>query len=188
MQRSPDVLYDYYYNTRDTDHTDDNNPIAQIPPLGGTPSLEYTRNEWNLGALLRADASQHRVEDNPARNSGMDAGITPGWAVFDVFGSYEGLEYFTLAAGVNNVLDRTYADDVNKANVDPFNPDAVQVNVAHAGKMPAWIRLESSGKDCSMGASSGLNSIISACTCTRRLWQSKELLRSTDTAQPVLPE
>jgi iron complex outermembrane receptor protein len=123
-----------YWSSRATlayvyaENTDDNNPIAQIPPLGGTLGLEYTRNDWNLGGLLRADASQHRVEDNPARNSGVDADTTSGWAVFDVFGSYEGLEHFTLAAGVSNVFDRTYAYHVNKANVDPFNPDAVQVN------------------------------------------------------------
>jgi iron complex outermembrane receptor protein len=136
-----------YWSSRATlayvyaENTDDNNPIAQIPPLGGTLSLEYTRNDWNLGGLLRADASQHRVEDNPATNSGVDADTTSGWAVYDVFGSYEGLEHFTLAAGVNNVFDRTYAYHVNKANVDPFNPDAVQVN--EPGR-EIWLRVSAS--------------------------------------------
>jgi len=32
--------------------------------------------------------------------------------------------------------------------------EVIQVSVAHSGKIPAWIRLESSGNDCSMGASS----------------------------------
>jgi iron complex outermembrane receptor protein len=119
-------------------NTDDDRPIAQIPPLGGSVSLEYTRNDWNLGGLLRADARQDRVEDDPATDSGQDAGKTPGWAVLDLFGRYEGLEHFTLAAGVNNVFDRSYAYHVNKANVDPFNPDAVQVN--EPGRQ-VWLRV-----------------------------------------------
>ena len=86
-----------YWSSRATlayvyaENTDDNNAIAQIPPLGGSVSLEYTRNDWNLGGLLRADARQDRVEDDPATDSGQDAGKTPGWAVLDVFGSYDGL-------------------------------------------------------------------------------------------------
>jgi iron complex outermembrane receptor protein len=43
-----------------------------------------------------------------------------------------------VAAGINNVFDRTYAYSVNKANVDPFNPDAVQVN--EPGR-EYWLRL-----------------------------------------------
>jgi iron complex outermembrane receptor protein len=35
---------------------DDNRPIGQIPPLGGTLSLEYTRADWNVGGMLRAEA------------------------------------------------------------------------------------------------------------------------------------
>ena len=119
-------------------NTDDDRAIAQIPPLGGTVSLEYTRSDWNLGGLVRADARQNRVEDDPATDSGQDAGKTSGWAVLDLFGSYEGAEHFTVAAGINNVFDRTYAYHVNKANVDPFNPDAVQVN--EPGR-EFWLRL-----------------------------------------------
>ncbi|MGB5440756.1 MAG: TonB-dependent receptor, partial [Gammaproteobacteria bacterium] len=119
-------------------NSDDNRPIAQIPPLGGSVSLEYTRGDWNLGGLVRAEARQTRVEDDPATDSGQDAGKTPGWATLDVFGSYEGAEHFSVAAGVNNVFDRSYAYHVNKANVDPFNPDAVQVN--EPGR-EVWLRL-----------------------------------------------
>ena len=40
--------------------------------------------------------------------------------------------------GINNVFDRAYAYHVNRANVDPFNPDAVQVN--EPGR-EFWLRL-----------------------------------------------
>jgi iron complex outermembrane receptor protein len=109
-------------------NSNDGRPIAQIPPLGGTVSLEYTRGDWNLGGLVRAEARQDRVEDDPAIDSGQDAGETPGWAVLDLFGQYEGSERLILTAGINNVFDRTYAYHVNRASVDPFNPTAVKVN------------------------------------------------------------
>jgi iron complex outermembrane receptor protein len=120
------------------ENTTDNRAIAQIPPLGGTVSLEYARADWNLGALLRADARQDRVEDDIFTDSGQDADKTPGWATLDLFGGYEAAEYVTVAAGVNNVFDRNYAYHVNAANMDPFNPTAIQVN--EPGRA-YWVRL-----------------------------------------------
>jgi iron complex outermembrane receptor protein len=120
------------------ENTDDDRAIAQIPPLGGSISLEYTRSDWSLGGMVRADARQGRVEDDPATDSGQDAGKTPGWGVLDLYGSYEGSDRFSVSAGINNVFDRTYAYHVNKANVDPFNPEAVQVN--EPGR-EIWLRL-----------------------------------------------
>jgi iron complex outermembrane receptor protein len=119
-------------------NSDDNRPIAQTPPLGGSVSLEYTRGDWNIGGLVRAEARQDRVEADPAIDSGQDAGETPGWAVLDLFGRYEGTQHLVLAAGINNVFDRSYAYHVNKASVDPFNPQSVQVN--EPGR-EIWLRL-----------------------------------------------
>jgi len=122
-------------------NSDDSRPIAQTPPLGGTVSLEYTRGDWNLGGLVRAEARQDRVEDDPLTDSGQDPGETGGWGVLDLFGRYEGVEHVTLAAGINNVFDRAYAYHVNTANSDPFNPEAVRVN--EPGR-EVWLRLSAS--------------------------------------------
>ncbi len=136
-----------YWSSRATlayvhaENTDDDRALAQTPPLGGTVSLEYTRNDWNIGGLVRADSSQHRVQDDSSRNSGEDADTTSGWGTLDLFAGYEGAEHFTLSTGINNVFDKAYAYHVNRANVDPFNPDAVQVN--EPGR-EYWIRLSAS--------------------------------------------
>jgi len=119
-------------------NTDDDRPIAQIPPLGGSVSLEYTRADWNLGGSVHADARQNRVEDDIYTDSGLDAGETGGWATLDLFGRYEGFEQWLVTAGINNVFDRNYAYHVNAANTDPFNPSAVQVN--EPGR-EYWLRL-----------------------------------------------
>jgi iron complex outermembrane receptor protein len=121
-------------------NSDDSRPIAQMPPLNGTVSLEYTRGDWNLGGLVRAEARQDRVEDDPFTDSGQDAGKTPGWGTLDLFGRYEGAEHVSLAAGINNVFDRNYAYHVN-SEPSPFDPNAVQVN--EPGR-EYWLRLSAS--------------------------------------------
>lgn len=110
------------------ENTSDNRTIAQTPPLEGTINLEYNKNDWRIGGLVRAQDRQTRVEDDIGVNSGLDVGKTSGWAVLDLFGSYEGMDDLTLSAGINNALDNTYAYHVNRAGTDPFNPTAIQVN------------------------------------------------------------
>ncbi len=110
------------------ENTSDDRAIAQTPPLEGTINLEYNKNDWRIGGLIRAQDNQSRVEDNINEDSGLDAEKTPGWATLDIFGSYEGHDNLTVSAGVNNLFDLTYAYHVNRASTDPFNPDAIQVN------------------------------------------------------------
>ena len=137
------IRWGNYWSSRATlayvhaENTTDNRAIAQIPPLGGTVSLEYARADWNLGGRVRADASQDRVEDDIFTDSGQDSGDSSGWATLDLFGGYDGAKHFTVAAGINNVFDRNYAYHVN-ANPAPFDPTAVQVN--EPGRA-YWVRL-----------------------------------------------
>lgn len=108
-------------------NTDDDMPLAQTPPLEGSASIEYAATTWLLGSRLRFAADQTRVDDSTMTGSGMDAGKTGGFAVLDLYGRYQ-RNAVTLSAGVENLLDRVYAYHVNRANADPFNPEAVRVN------------------------------------------------------------
>ncbi len=119
----------------------DNRPIAQTPPLDATINLEYTRSNWYVGAKVSGQAEQKRVEDNMAVDSGLDTGKTSGWAILDLYGSYDMTDNATVKMGINNVFDRTYAHHVNRANADPFNPGPVQVN--EPGRS-VWVRVNAS--------------------------------------------
>lgn len=119
-------------------NTSDDRAIGQTPPFDATLSLDYTVARWMLGGMVHGQARQTRVEDDPTVNSGVDAGETPGWTILNLYGSYEFGKAITLKAGVNNVFDRTYAYHVNRANVDPFNPQAIRVN--ESGR-EYWVRL-----------------------------------------------
>jgi iron complex outermembrane receptor protein len=114
-----------YVNAR---NTSDGRWIAQTPPLEGNLSLDYLQASWNLGANLRFSNEQTNVDDDINTGSGRDAGETDGWAALDLYGAWAFNKHAKLDLGVNNVFDKTYAYHVNRANVDPFNPQAIQVN------------------------------------------------------------
>jgi len=109
-------------------NTTDDRWIAQTPPLEGNLGVEYRTGGWGMGANLRFAAEQTKVDDDMTTGSGQDAGETDGWAVLDLYGDVGLGKYARLDLGVSNVFDTTYAYHVNRANVDPFNPQAVQVN------------------------------------------------------------
>ncbi|NEV62151.1 TonB-dependent copper receptor [Thiorhodococcus minor] len=106
----------------------DGRAIAQIPPLSGILKLDYRQDLWAAGAQVTWANTQDRVDDDPMTGSGLDVGETAGWWVLDLYGQVKLGRQGELRLGVDNVFDRTYAYHVNRANVDPFNPQAVQVN------------------------------------------------------------
>jgi iron complex outermembrane receptor protein len=110
-----------------TNITDDR-AIAQTPPLEGSVGADYSANDWKAGAKLKWATKQTRVDDNSMTGSGLDAGQTPGYGVLDMYASTEIAKQTSLKFGVDNVMDKAYAYHVNRANSDPFNPSAVQVN------------------------------------------------------------
>lgn len=109
-------------------NTTDDRPIAQTPPLSGTINLEYQQAWLRFGSNLQFDFQQTRVDDNIRTGSGLDMQQTHGFTVLDVYSRFDINKQTTLKLGINNLFDKAYAYHVNRANVDPFNPDPIQVN------------------------------------------------------------
>lgn len=114
----------------------DDRPIAQIPPLQGWLQVDYGTERWGTAGMLRWAASQTRVDDDPLTGSGQDVGETAGYGVLDLSARYRLLRSLVLVAGVDNVLDRTYANHLNRGNL--FDPDPARIN--EPGRT-FWIRL-----------------------------------------------
>ncbi|MES9854741.1 MAG: TonB-dependent copper receptor [Candidatus Thiodiazotropha sp. L084R] len=108
------------------ENTTDDHPLAQISPLEATLGMEYTLGALDFGGQVRMNAKQTRADLE--NGSGQDAQETPGWAVIDLYGSYEITRSADVSFGIDNLLDKSYAYHVNRANADPFNPEAIQVN------------------------------------------------------------
>jgi iron complex outermembrane receptor protein len=88
--------------------------------------MEYTMGSLAFGSNLRMNAKQTRADLE--NGSGQDAQETPGWGVIDLYGSYDIAKMAKVSFGIDNLLDKSYAYHVNRANADPFNPEAIQVN------------------------------------------------------------
>jgi iron complex outermembrane receptor protein len=117
------------------ENTTDDRPIAQIAPLEAGVGVAYTMDTWNVGGNVKMNAKQTRADIE--NGSGQDVQETPDWHVVDLYGSYEISKHVKLSFGIDNLLDETYAYHVNRANVDPFNPEALQVN--EPGRL-IWIK------------------------------------------------
>ena len=118
------LTFDYVHAT----NTTDDRAIAQTPPLSGSLNLDYKQATWLLGSNLRFASKQKRVDDDLNTGSGLDARQSPGFGVLDFYGRVNINKQTMIKLGINNVFDNTYAYHVNRANVDPFNPEPVQVN------------------------------------------------------------
>lgn len=108
------------------ENEEDNRPLAQIPPLTFTASVEYSEPDWMAGARLRSAFRQPRADVETNFNSGQDAAKTGGYAVVDLYADVFALEQLTFKFGVTNVFDTTYANHLSRASA--FDPEVVQVN------------------------------------------------------------
>jgi iron complex outermembrane receptor protein len=108
------------------ENTTDDRSLYQIPPLSGSVEIVRQVTQWSAGMRMRWAAQQTQVDLDPATGSGLDAQETPGYAAFDIFGSWKLAEAIELRAGVANVFDTSYASHLNRAN--GFDPTVVQVN------------------------------------------------------------
>ena len=95
----------------------DNRPLAQQPPLEGRLGLAYATPVWSVGGLARFVARQDRVAVNQGTIIGQDLGPTPGFAVFALNAGWRLCRHATLTAGVDNLLDKTYAEHISRAGV-----------------------------------------------------------------------
>ena len=107
-------------------NTTDNRAIAQTPPLEGTASLEYHQAKWMFAGEVRLVDKQTRVDDNSMTGSGLDFGQTSGFSILNLYGSLKVGKDGTLRFGIDNVMDKTYAEHLNKPNA--FDPSPIHVN------------------------------------------------------------
>ncbi len=102
---------------RSQNDTDDV-PLAQTPPLEGTLSLDYETERYFGGLLFRALARQDRIHPGYGTIYSFDSGETPGFAVLSGYGGYRFGKSLTATAGIDNILDRAYAEHIQRGSAD----------------------------------------------------------------------
>ena len=93
----------------------DDQPMPQIPPLELKISARYSRGPWQAGALWRLAAAQTRVAVGKGSIAGLDSSATAGFGLLSVHGSYAFSPQWRLDAGIDNLLNKAYAEHLSKA-------------------------------------------------------------------------
>ncbi|OTG86803.1 TonB-dependent copper receptor [Acinetobacter sp. ANC 4558] len=114
IQADFSVMYAWGKNT--TDHT----PLAQISPLEGRFNLRYIEEKYNVGLLWRVVARQNRIALNEGNIVGYDMKESAGFGTLAVNGTYHLQKGVDVSIGIDNVLNRTYTEHLNKAGSAGF--------------------------------------------------------------------
>ena len=107
-------------------NNEDDRPLAQIPPLEMTATVERRTTDWMMGLRMRAALRQSRADIEVNNNSGVDVGETASYAVVDLYGEIYSFQPVSISLGITNLLDKTYANHLSRSN--SFDPETVQVN------------------------------------------------------------
>ena len=97
--------------------------IVQALELGGVDcrqlfarlGLDYAQGPWTAGALWRLVAAQHRYTQDQGNVVGRDMGASSGFGVLSLHASYRVQRQLKITVGVDNLLDKTYAEHLNLA-------------------------------------------------------------------------
>lgn len=96
------------------ENTTNNTPLPQISPLEGRLNLRYVQDKYTLGALLRMVDGQSRISEREGNIVGYDVKESSGFGVLSLNGSYNLSKGVDVSVGVDNVLDKTYTEHLNK--------------------------------------------------------------------------
>ena len=105
-----DISAMYAWGKNTTDHT----PLPQIAPLEARVNLRYIQDRYTLGAYWRVVASQNRISEREGNIVGFDNQKSAGFGTLSLNGTYHVVEGVDLSIGVDNVLNRTYTEHLNK--------------------------------------------------------------------------
>jgi iron complex outermembrane receptor protein len=101
-------------------NTSDGKPLPQIAPLEGRFNLRYVQDRYSLGLLWRAVAKQNRISLNEGNIVGYDIGKSKGFSTLAINAAYQYSTTLDFAVGIDNLLDKAYAEHLNKSGAALF--------------------------------------------------------------------
>ena len=124
--------------TRGTNDTD-RRPLGQISPLELKLEGGLRRQNWSAGWIARLVDSQNRYAPSQGNIVGQDIGPSDSFAVYSLHASYRFNQSWSLAAGIDNLLDETYAEHFSRAGA-MVNGYTQTTRVNEPGRI-AWTRI-----------------------------------------------
>lgn len=129
------------WGSNDTDET----ALAQLPPLEGRVGVTYSDNDWSVGGLLRVVDDQDRYDLGRGTVVGQDFAPTGGFSVLSVNGSWQVDKTTQWSAGIDNALNKTYAEFISRTGSDGMGsaiPGYAQTERVNEPGRTLWTRLQ----------------------------------------------
>ncbi|MNZ48638.1 Vitamin B12 transporter BtuB [compost metagenome] len=121
-QIEADISAMYAWGENTTDHT----ALPQIAPLEGRFNLRYVQEKYNLGLLWRMVAAQDRTSYREGNIIGYDLEDSKGFGTLSLNGTYNIQKDLDLSVGIDNVLNKNYAEHLNKLGSSGFGYAATE--------------------------------------------------------------
>lgn len=121
-QIQADISAMYAWGENKTDHT----ALPQIAPLEGRFNLRYVQEKYNLGLLWRMVAAQDRTSYREGNIIGYDLEDSKGFGTLSLNGTYNIQKDLDLSVGIDNVLNKNYAEHLNKLGSSGFGYAATE--------------------------------------------------------------
>ena len=121
-QIQADISAMYAWGENTTDHT----ALPQIAPLEGRFNLRYVQEKYNLGLLWRVVAAQDRTSYREGNIIGYDLEESKGFGTLSLNGTYNIQKDLDLSVGIDNVLNKNYAEHLNKLGSSGFGYAATE--------------------------------------------------------------
>ncbi|QYA55326.1 TonB-dependent copper receptor [Acinetobacter johnsonii] len=121
-QIQADISTMYAWGENTTDHT----ALPQIAPLEGRFNLRYVQEKYNLGLLWRVVAAQDRTSYREGNIIGYDLEESKGFGTLSLNGTYNIQKDLDLSVGIDNVLNKNYAEHLNKLGSSGFGYAATE--------------------------------------------------------------
>ena len=121
-QIQADISTMYAWGENTTDHT----ALPQIAPLEGRFNLRYVQEKYNLGLLWRVVAAQDRTSYREGNIIGYDLEDSKGFGTLSLNGTYNIQKDLDLSVGIDNVLNKNYAEHLNKLGSSGFDYAATE--------------------------------------------------------------
>ncbi|WP_180051307.1 TonB-dependent copper receptor [Acinetobacter sp. YH12144] len=96
------------------ENTTDNTPLPQISPLEARINLRYIQDNYTLGAFWRVVDGQNRISAHQGNIVGYDLKESAGFGTLSLNGTYHIDEGVDVSVGVDNLLNKTYTEHLNK--------------------------------------------------------------------------
>ncbi|WP_180105983.1 MULTISPECIES: TonB-dependent copper receptor [unclassified Acinetobacter] len=96
------------------ENTTDNTPLPQISPLEARVNLRYIQDNYTLGAFWRVVDGQNRISAYQGNIVGYDLKESAGFGTLSLNGTYHIDEGVDVSVGVDNLLNKTYTEHLNK--------------------------------------------------------------------------